>query len=173
MEKWAQIGDTNYSVSSNGLVRNDKTGKNKAQTLRKDGYNKVDIYDSGERASKRVHRLVAEAFIPNPDNKPQINHIDGNKLNNDVSNLEWSTCSENMLHAYEHELVPHHSSYGMLGKKNPNAGAKGKSIRCVETGDIFKSAAEAERLTGIPDSCIFDNLYNKCSHAHGYHFEFL
>lgn len=173
MERWSQIGDTNYSVSSNGLVRNDKTNKLKSQTTKRDGYNKVDLYDGGERSSKRVHRLVAEAFIPNPDNKPEINHIDGNKLNNDISNLEWVTGSENMIHAYETGLVPRHASYGMLGKKNPNGGSKGKAIYCIETGRIFKNAAEAEREMNIPDSCIFDNLKGISSHAHGYHFEYV
>ena len=108
-----------------------------------DGYCRVDLYDGfGNQSIKRVHRLVAEAFIPNPENKPQVNHIDGNKRNNDVTNLEWVTGSENMIHAYRTGLVPHHASYSMLGHKNPNGGAKGKPVLCVETNELFKNIAE-------------------------------
>ena len=64
------------------------------------GYMKVNLYDlSGECKKKYVHRLVAEAFLPNPDNKPNVNHIDCNVKNNSVSNLEWCTQSENIRHA--------------------------------------------------------------------------
>lgn len=101
MEKWSPIPDTHYSVSSEGRVRNDETSKIKALDKRHDGYCKVDLYSEGNRSSKRVHRLVAEAFIPNPDNKPQVNHIDGNKINNNVENLEWVDGSENMIQLME------------------------------------------------------------------------
>ena len=173
MERWAQIGDYHYSVSSDGQIRNDETGKLKTLVQNEDGYYKVDLYNHGQRTTKRVNRLVAEAFIPNPENKPQVNHVDGNKINNDVSNLEWTTGSENMIHAYNTGLESPHASYGMLGKRNPNGGAKGREVICVETGEHYKNVAEAERKTGIPDSTIFDCLKGLSSHAHGYHFEFV
>lgn len=67
----------------------------------KKGYLRVDLYDSdGIRKHFKVHRLVAEAFIPNPDGKPQVNHIDGNKKNNSVTNLEWVTDFENKQKRY-------------------------------------------------------------------------
>lgn len=172
MEQWTQIGDTHYSVSTEGRVRNDETGELKALTERRDGYFKVDLYTDGQRTSKRVSRLVAEGFIPNPDNKPQVNHIDGNKHNNNVENLEWVDNSENMLHAYRNGLALPHASYGMRGHKNPNGGAKGRPIICIENHTYYKNAAEAERQTGIPDSCIFDCLKGRCSHAHHLHFEY-
>ena len=64
------------------------------------GYKKVELVKDGKRKGFKVHRLVAQAFIPNPDEKPQVNHIDGDKTNNYVDNLEWATASENSIHAY-------------------------------------------------------------------------
>lgn len=172
MEKWSPIPDTHYSVSTEGRVRNDKTCKEVSQSTNSRGYNKVDLYSNGKRESHRTHRLVATAFIPNPDNKPQVNHIDGNKLNNNVDNLEWVDNSQNMLHAYQSGLHPRISSRGMLGKKNPNGGVKGKAIICIETDTYYRNAASAGRQLGIPDSCIFDCLSGKSSHAHGLHFKY-
>ena len=65
------------------------------------GYKKIELCKDGKRKGFKVHRLVAIAFIPNPDNKPEVNHIDGNKINNNIDNLEWVTSSENTIHAYE------------------------------------------------------------------------
>lgn len=68
------------------------------------GYLQVLLYEEGKPHPKKVHRLVAEAFIPNLDNKPQVNHINGDKTDNRVKNLEWCTNSENQLHAYKNGL---------------------------------------------------------------------
>ena len=70
------------------------------------GYKKVELCKDGKRKGFKVHRLVAIAFIPNPDNKPEVNHIDGNKINNNIDNLEWVTSSEKTIHAYETGLSP-------------------------------------------------------------------
>ena len=133
MERWSPIPNTHYSISSEGRVRNDETNKMKSMDATSDGYHKVDLYSNGKRTSVRVHRLVAEAFIPNPNKLPQINHIDGNKENNNVKNLEWVNNSQNMIHAYRTGLVTPHPTYGMRGHKNPNGGRKGIPIFCVET----------------------------------------
>ena len=68
-------------------------------------YTVVTYTESGKQTSYYVHRLVAEAFIPNPDDKPQVNHKDGNPSNNNVENLEWVTSKENVAHAYEIGLI--------------------------------------------------------------------
>ena len=136
---WSKIKNyDNYSVSNDGLVRNDKYNHIKAQRLDKHGYPMTSIYQDGKAHTSRIHRLVAEAFIDNPENKNQVNHIDGNKQNNNVNNLEWVTCSENMIHAFTHGLWTPNINRGMLGKKNPNAGSHGKSIRVIETGEVLK-----------------------------------
>ena len=75
-----------------------------SSSLSKCNYKQVMLSKEGKRYLKTIHRLVAEAFIPNLDNKPCINHIDGNKLNNCVENLEWCTYSENSIHSWNNNL---------------------------------------------------------------------
>lgn len=111
MEQWKDIKDFEgwYQISDLGNVRSlDRVssdgrfykGSLKAIGFGRGKYNIITLYKGGEQKSFRVHRLVAEAFISNPDNKSEVNHIDGNKNNNHVGNLEWSTSSENQKHAY-------------------------------------------------------------------------
>ncbi len=87
-----------YVINNLGEVRKDKKIIN--PSILGSGYYYIRL----RKNLKRVSRLVAESFIPNPLNKPQVNHIDGNKLNNNASNLEWVTRSENMKHAYNNGL---------------------------------------------------------------------
>lgn len=85
----------NYQVTSWGRVFNKETGRFVALVENEKGYFRVDLWSDGSRKHCKVHRLVAEAFIPNPEKKPQVNHIDGNKQNNSITNLEWVTNAEN------------------------------------------------------------------------------
>lgn len=84
-------GYEDYQITSWGRVFNKKTGKFVYQEIHDKGYLRVDLFNDMGRKHMKVHRLVAQAFIPNPWNKPQINHIDGNNQNNSISNLEWVT----------------------------------------------------------------------------------
>jgi len=87
-----------YSVSNIGRVKNIKRNKIRAQFMSK-GYLTLIIYNVNSRYTP-VHRLVAQAFIPNTENKPQVNHINGIKSDNKTANLEWATCSENQIHSF-------------------------------------------------------------------------
>lgn len=133
------------------------------QVKAKNGYIIVNLYKNNKSCIKYVHRLVAEAFIPNPDNKPQINHIDGNKANPDINNLEWVTSSENLTHAANTGLI-----CGKFGKDN----AKSKPISQYTRDGIFirnwDSISDASRFYNISHSSISLCLSgrNKCSNGY-------
>lgn len=85
----------NYSINKQGQVRNDKTNLiKKPTTNNKTGYLVLDLYKDNKREKVPIHRLVAEAFIPNPDNKLTVDHIDGDRQNNSIENLRWATYGE-------------------------------------------------------------------------------
>lgn len=102
--------------------------------LDSDGYLYVGLYINGKRKYKDVHRLVAENFISNPENKPEVNHKDGNKLNNNDWNLEWNTDKENTNHAL----------YVLNNKPNHR-----KKVICTNTGTIYDSIQQAKTLANI------------------------
>jgi hypothetical protein len=102
------INDFQYhTITKTGIIKNTKTKRIKSQWVGKNGYSYVDIIEDGKATKVAVHRLLAKQFIPNPENKRTVNHIDGNKLNNSLDNLEWATDKENMQHAYDNNLQPY------------------------------------------------------------------
>ena len=111
----------NYVVHSDGKIYN-KRGKSICEWKDNVGYLQVKLFKDGKMYYRRVHRLVAEAFIPNPNNLKQVNHIDGDKTNNDISNLEWCNNKENTKHGYENNLYhsKHRSIKIEVYKKNTN-----------------------------------------------------
>lgn len=124
MERWKPIKNYEglYEVSDHGNVRSVPhvtngransymtfTGKLLKPQLKRNGYLQVALSKNGHKTWVCIHRLVAESFIPNQDELAQINHIDGNKKNNVVNNLEWITPSENMKHAYDTGLLTHYT----------------------------------------------------------------
>ena len=125
MEEWKTVivnGEVynNYMVSNLGRIKSLSYNRTKQEkTLKQSqqkGYLYVKLAKNGEMKSEIVHRLIAKTFISNPKNKPQVNHKDGNKLNNSVSNLEWCTNGENQKHAFNNGLKRR-----KFGKENPNA----------------------------------------------------
>lgn len=117
------------------------------------GYLSVLLYDENHKERKYVHRLVAEAFIPNPDNLPQINHKDENKKNNSVENLEWCTCYYNLTYGTHLQRVADAQSMPVL--------------QFTDDGifvNRFKSAMDASRQTGIPQR----NISTACSRTTHY-----
>ena len=119
-----EIFDGRYTIDTEGNVYGPQGLKNKS--INKYGYYTVGIKVINDKGIYRTvhytnHSLVAKAFIPNPDNKPQVNHIDGDKLNNNVGNLEWATNKENMEHAFKNGLcVPLSSHQFKSGKLDFN-----------------------------------------------------
>ncbi len=103
MEKFKKIKNyENYEISENGIIRrNNKILKPYLTGKGNKKYLTIALCKNGTIKKFKIHRLVAETFIPNPENKKTVNHIDGNKLNNCVNNLEWCTYSENNIHSYQ------------------------------------------------------------------------
>jgi hypothetical protein len=103
MEIWKDIKDYEgiYEISAQGHVRRKSSGLIHKKRLNKDGYVKATLTKNGKAKDFRVHRLVAEAFIPNPEDKPTVNHKDGIKTANFIDNLEWATRSEQTQHSYD------------------------------------------------------------------------
>lgn len=106
MEELKQIKDFDrYLIDINGVIYDTKyNNRTICQWIDNVGYYQCNLYKDGKRYFKRVHKLTAETFIENPNNLPQVNHIDGNKLNNNINNLEWITNSENTKHGYDNNL---------------------------------------------------------------------
>ena len=106
MENWKKIeGFENYSVSDLGRVRNDKTGRIMKTPCNGHGYPSLNLEGKSGRCFVKVHQLVAKAFLPNPEEKKTINHKNGIKSDNTLTNLEWATHSENTKHALKNGLI--------------------------------------------------------------------
>jgi len=88
-----------YLIDEYGNIYSNKLNRFITQNISNKGYHRVTLNQSKYKRQYQLHRLVAESFMSNLENKPQVNHIDGNKSNNHISNLEWVTCSENVIHA--------------------------------------------------------------------------
>lgn len=162
MEIWKEIDGFGgrYKVSSHGRVASNWGGWDMKTPSIQNGYYFVDLYFKPIKKKVSIHRLVAMAFIPNPEGKPQVNHKDSNKLNNNVENLEWVTARENALHA-THVIKTNHPPKMMGYKLSEETIAKrrefykthpancAKAVRCVQTGEEFSSLRKATERFNI------------------------
>lgn len=147
-------GFENYSINTEGIIFSLKSNKPICQWVDNVGYLQVNLRKDKKKYYKRVHRLVAENFIDNPDNLPQVNHIDGNKKNNHTNNLEWTDNKSNTQHGYDNNL--YHSK-----KRSIPIKVYDKQGNYINTYKSIRSAAEGLKLNRKTLSrIIFDNKEN-------------
>ena len=158
-------GFEDYMVSSEGKVwslnygRTGKMKELKPNTI-KGGYLQVCLCNGDTRVMKLVQRLVAEAFIPNPNNRPQVNHIDQKKTNNCVENLEWCTADYNNNYGDRNERA---------AKTLTNRKDRSTPVVCLETAVVYPSTHEASRQTGVNQRHISECCNGKLKTAGGFH----
>ena len=158
VETFVEIeGFEKYEVSNLGRVRNIKSGRILKPHLNHNGYLKHHLYKHNKLKELFLHRIIAIAFIDNPEEKPQVNHIDENKLNNDLSNLEWCTVRENLIHGTRTKRVAEKLSQ--------------KVIQLDLNDNVlneFESMVQAGQETGVSRSNISSCCNGKLKSAGGF-----
>jgi hypothetical protein len=137
-----------YSVTEDGIVINNKKNTEVKPHTDRYGYLRIKLYDKKQKYYF-IHRLVALTYIENPENKETVNHKDGNKLNNHVTNLEWMTNAENINHAFNNNLI----------KRTP--------ICCTKTGKIWNSLNSAAKENNINPGHLHHMLHGKTTNSSG------
>lgn len=145
-------GYPGYFVTSGGQVWSEKSQKCLKLTIRPDTKGTTYAQVALRHRLKRVHRLVAEAFIPNPLGKPEVNHKDGDKLNNRVANLEWVTRAENAQHGWNE---------GLMSARAPNA------VICLGTGVVYSSVVDAAQAVNRHHDSLYAHLAGKTQSCAG------
>ena len=183
-EIWKDVKDYEglYQVSNLGKIRklrfiNNKVNKEKifniTPQIMNTGYKKVVLYKNGCYKNMLLHRLIAEVFIPNKENKLYVNHKNGIKTDNRVENLEWCTSSENNLHAYKNNLKKAQAT-GKFGSKNPKA--KRVNMIDINTNKViaqFDSLVDAAKFIGVNNcGCISRCCKGLLKTTHGYMWEY-
>lgn len=170
-EIWEKIIDYPYEISNHGNIRRNPDApykhKNKEYVkpyINNKGYSCVHFYKNSKMYSFLIHRLIAIAFIPNTNNLPDINHIDGNKLNNDVSNLEWCTHQQNMQHAWDNNLHSNRHACASVKRKRSTSKYIGVSWSeqrkrwCVYVGFNGKHYSAGRFINEIDAATAHDNF---------------
>lgn len=148
-----------YMITEDGEIY-DTLRRKKKPTFLRNGYKCVRINDGNRDVNEYVHRLIAMTNIPNPNNLPCVNHKNGNKLDNNVDNLEWCDKATNNFHAYREGL-----------RKNGRGGGKNTPVRCIEDGIIFPSIQQASEYYNIKHSAIQECISGRNKTCNGKHWE--
>lgn len=149
-----------YLINQNGDIYSKRRRRFIATRLDRYGYVRVNLYKGTKNHTVTLHRLLALAFIPNddPTNKKEVNHKDGNKLNYDLSNLEWVTSSENQIHAFDNGL-----QQGQVGESNGSAKyTESDAIEVCERLNNNESIANIIKQTGFSRSFVEKIKYGEC-----------
>lgn len=181
-----------YIVSSDGCIFRVSSGKKIKNQIDRYGYNYVALTINNKKVKKKVHRMVCETFLENPLNKPQVNHKNGIKTDNRLSNLEWVTPRENLLHLFRVLSSDGHLQKRMsekrLGvkprKESSRRGGenrryekngRARNVMCVETGIIYTSIKQASEQTNSRLGGIHEALskFSRTKKAGGYHWKYV
>jgi hypothetical protein len=162
MEEYRKIANYNYSISNLGNVRNDTTQLVKQPYVARDGYYVINLYENNKIKYMKVHRLVATVFIANPDNKPFVDHIDNNRLNNNINNLRWCTQRENCMNS----SIRNDNSSGVKGvswhKKTKKWNARIMIDGIQISLGYYDSVEEAAKARVQRAKIAFGQYTNKC-----------
>ena len=162
-----------YQISNLGNVYSIKNNKLLKLHISHKGYVVVCLYKNKKQHTQQIHRLIAQAFIPNPNNYPQINHIDGNKKNNQINNLEWCTQSYNIKEAYRLGLMPRtrKSSFTKGHHKNVTISINQYDLQenfIKKWNSIVEASYQFNNISNNPSVNISGVLRNKRKTAFGY-----
>jgi len=167
MNEWRKVnGYPDYIICSNGDIFGLKRGKLLSKNKDRDGYMFTTLYNNGQRKDFKVARLVAQHFIPNPLNKPQVNHKDGNRSNDYHTNLEWMTAQENSIYTIEvlgHKITEETRKKMSIAHKNqvhlPHSEETKKKMSLAKKG--IKLSEEHKKKIGLAMSGEKHPLYGK------------
>jgi len=153
-------GWEDYSITENGQVFSHRNNKWLKLQVKAKNYFGIQLNKNGIAKEFLVHRLVAQAFIPNPEGKPEVNHIDGNKQNNNISNLEWVTSSENQKHSFANNLQKI-----IKGKEHWNSKLTEENVKYIRENYKFRdkefSFAAMGRKFGVNITTVVHAYYGK------------